>query len=103
MASASGLTEGHGVAALPRELTLRDVVLFFVTAGTNLQWVAAAAAAAAAAFRSTTNCVSASPCGTEQSLASSAAFARAASGRERGVFPFWTAAARIRSVVGRLK
>jgi amino acid transporter len=31
--------------ALRRELSLRDVVLFFVTAGTNLQWVATAAAA----------------------------------------------------------
>jgi amino acid transporter len=31
--------------ALERELTFRDVVLFFVTAGTNLQWVAFAAAA----------------------------------------------------------
>src|SRR6185436_5925152 len=45
--TSAGLTEGHGggVPALRRELTLRDVVLFFVTAGTNLQWVAAAAAA----------------------------------------------------------
>lgn len=34
-----------GEAALRRELTLRDVVLFFVTTGTNLQWVATAAAA----------------------------------------------------------
>lgn len=30
---------------LPRSLGLRDVVLYFVTAGTNLQWVATAAAA----------------------------------------------------------
>lgn len=45
--TSAGLTEGHGggAAALRRELTLRDVVLFFVTTGTNLQWVAAAAAA----------------------------------------------------------
>jgi amino acid transporter len=34
-----------GHPTLHRELTLRDVVLFFVTAGTNLQWVATAAAA----------------------------------------------------------
>lgn len=34
-----------GPVALRRELTLRDVVLFFVTTGTNLQWVASAAAA----------------------------------------------------------
>jgi amino acid transporter len=42
------VTSGHGDPAVPvlrRELTLRDVVLFFITAGTNLQWVATAAAA----------------------------------------------------------
>ncbi len=33
------------VPALRRTLGLRDVILFFVTAGTNLQWVATAAAA----------------------------------------------------------
>jgi amino acid transporter len=38
---------GHetGPGALRRELTFRDVVLFFVTTGTNLQWVAFAAGA----------------------------------------------------------
>jgi amino acid transporter len=35
---------------LRRELTLRDVVLFFVTTGTNLQWVATAAAAGPSAL-----------------------------------------------------
>jgi amino acid transporter len=33
------------VAALRRSLGLRDVILFFVTAGTNFQWIATAAAA----------------------------------------------------------
>lgn len=37
-------------AALRRELNLRDVVLFFVTTGTNLQWVATAAAAGPSAL-----------------------------------------------------
>jgi amino acid transporter len=36
--------------ALRRELNLRDVVLFFVTTGTNLQWVATAAAAGPSAL-----------------------------------------------------
>src|SRR5271169_231974 len=35
---------------LARELGFRDVVLFFVTTGTNLQWVAFAAAAGASAL-----------------------------------------------------
>lgn len=39
-----------GGAALPVELGLRDVVLFFVTTGTNLQWVAIAAAAGPSAL-----------------------------------------------------
>jgi amino acid transporter len=41
------MTVGQSPAepALRQELTLRDVVLFFVTTGTNLQWVATAAAA----------------------------------------------------------
>jgi amino acid transporter len=39
------MSAGGGHPTLHRELTLRDVVLFFVTAGTNLQWVATAAAA----------------------------------------------------------
>jgi amino acid transporter len=34
-----------GVASLKRSLGLRDVILFFVTAGTNFQWIATAAAA----------------------------------------------------------
>ena len=36
--------------SLRRELNLRDVVLFFVTTGTNLQWVATAAAAGPSAL-----------------------------------------------------
>jgi amino acid transporter len=38
-------TQTSGVASLKRSLGLRDVTLFFVTAGTNFQWVATAAAA----------------------------------------------------------
>ncbi len=34
-----------GVSSLKRSLGLRDVILFFVTAGTNFQWIATAAAA----------------------------------------------------------
>ncbi len=34
-----------GVTSLTRSLGLRDVILFFVTAGTNFQWIATAAAA----------------------------------------------------------
>jgi amino acid transporter len=35
----------QGTARLPKTMGLRDVVLFFVTSGTNLQWVASAAVA----------------------------------------------------------
>lgn len=38
-------TGAEGTSGLPRTLGFRDVVLYFVTAGTNLQWVATAAAA----------------------------------------------------------
>ena len=37
--------QAAGVSSLRRSLGLRDVTLFFVTAGTNFQWVATAAAA----------------------------------------------------------
>jgi amino acid transporter len=39
------MTLTAGVSSLKRSLGLRDVTLFFVTAGTNFQWVATAAAA----------------------------------------------------------
>lgn len=39
------MTEATAPPQLQRALGLRDVILFFVTAGTNLQWVATAAAA----------------------------------------------------------
>jgi len=39
------MTPSPGVSTLKRSLGLRDVTLFFVTAGTNFQWVATAAAA----------------------------------------------------------
>lgn len=38
-------TENTGIAGLRKSLGMRDVILFFVTAGTNFQWVATAAAA----------------------------------------------------------
>ncbi len=39
------------VACLTRSLGLRDVILFFVTAGTNFQWIATAAAAGQGSLR----------------------------------------------------
>ena len=44
------MSDSAAALALRRELTLRDVVLFFVTTGTNLQWVATAAAAGPSAL-----------------------------------------------------
>jgi glutamate:GABA antiporter len=35
----------EGTVPLPKAMGLRDVVFFFVTSGTNLQWVASAAVA----------------------------------------------------------
>ena len=36
---------GGGIVGLTKSLSLRDVTLFFITAGTNFQWIATAAAA----------------------------------------------------------
>lgn len=41
----SSPNEDLRAACLTRSLGLRDVILFFVTAGTNFQWIATAAAA----------------------------------------------------------